>query len=453
MTFAIHTEAAKRAQELAVHALDGLSSEPSTAMPPRSSYSPETHIEASLGPDDIASPIVGARTDRFGREVEKWYGDKTRYLVLRGAAFSEFEKAVSIIHQQRTVRESVSRTTLGKLVFEWMCNIRIHGPASPLIETIVARLQELVREHDILIPVYGLHVEMPLSVGRVAFADMTAMELDAWHSSALREGPDRSESINTHYKKLRKQLQGRAAARFQILAEEEYAVQRAREEAELSIAILRLGTPSVFTPESPSTLALSGREVVARGVHFLLNGDAEPLSGEYILHPQDLRPFMLDREILPGTIATIQHWSELLRREQRSELEKTALASALLYSRSSQYRNISERLIHIFAAIESLLLRNETEPISATLADRLAFCVGRNPLERQRIARNLREIYPMRSRYVHHALETAPDGEQLEKLEAFLVTIAQFFINLRTVMARVATKDAFLDALDRRKYA
>src|SRR5262249_22468797 len=142
---------------------------------------------------------------------------------------------------------------------------------------------------------------------------------------------------------------------------------------------------------------------------------------EFAVHPEEQRPWILDVERIGQTVLPIvRHWSDLLTQDKRTSFEETALKSVLLYSRATRHRNISEKLLHIFAAVESLLLRSESEPISTMVGDRLAFAVGGSQDARLKIVRSFRDVYALRSQFVHHALEAAPDTETMHLLERFL---------------------------------
>ena len=437
-----------------MRALDALSFEVPPEAARDSGYAPAIPIAAAIGPNDIRGPIVGSHTDRFGRDIVRHYADAGHILVLAGPGFRDFEQAVRTLHGQRSVREVTSEATIGRLVFEWICATRLQGPGEPLLAFVDSKLATLVRETEIVLPIFGLHIETPLVVGMVTFSDISEEELATWRARSCRSAPEHLAAANEIHDKLGPRLQGRAAARFKAVAEADYAVERGTEQAELSLALLRLASVGAFMPERSTTFALAGREGLARGIHLELGPDDSFSSSEYIVHPDDQRPLVLDEtQVRQHILPVIAHWASLLTKATLTPFENAALKSVLLYSRATRYRNVSEKLIHIFAAIESLLLRNENEPISVTVADRLAFAVGQNADDRMGIVRNLRDVYAMRSRFVHHALETAPDGEALAKLESFLVTISQFFLNFRKEFTLHETKEGFIEALERRKYA
>lgn len=403
--------------------------------------------------DSILGPIISRQPDRFGREIARSYLGKDGIVSLSGDAYAQLDRATEILYRQPEVRAAVSRDAVLSCIFAWICDTKIRGPGLSLIEHVNSELPKLVQPVEVVVPLYGLHVQSPLKCGRVTIADITSSEVDSWIAVW---GPQTEVSAESqeYFTRFRKQYQGRAAARLTITAEKRHAESRALEAAELAVAVLRLVSRGAYVPEVPSPIALLGSQVV-NSQHFITNVPGVSFSpSESVHHADESRPEVFSRDFIATSIpAIIGHWIALLDKDQHSDFEKAALRSVIIYSRATRQRNISEKLIHAFAALESLLLKSESEPISAAVGDRLAFAIGRSADERIAVAANMRAVYAMRSRYVHHALETSPQSTDLELLEKFLRNLSHFFVNLRAPLAQFKSKIEFLDALDRRKYA
>jgi hypothetical protein len=454
MSLTIHPDAATRAEELVARAVVGLSEEPTMQGAPARPYTPEIPISGSIERSNIVGPFLSQQRDRFGRVVSRYYADDSGTLELTDEPHSDFSKSVRTLHRQPDIRNAVSESTVEKAAFEWICEVRRGITSERMVPYVVAKLTEMIQQVEVVLPIYGLHIEEPVRVGNVVLADLTEAEMHAWRLSSLQHAREHVDGVNQMHDKLRRRFQGRAVVRYSVLAEADYAVERAMDEAELSLAVLRLASVGAFVPEKATIMALAGRELVPRASYILLGPDASFSCGEGLLYAEDLDAWIITADEIGRVVSpVVGHWSALLAATSRSEFQDVALRSVLLYSRATRYRNISEKLIHIFSAAESLLLRNDNEPISSALADRLAFAVGRSADERAAIAKNLREVYALRSKFVHHGVEAPPEGNELSKLEKFLVTISQLFINLRDALATRKTKDEYLDALDRLKYS
>lgn len=454
MSVKVHIEAADRAEELLRSALAGLKNDASPIRAPSGAgYVPDVHVAASIGPSDMLGPMLSQEADRFGRITARLLSGDGAQLRLAGAAHDDFERAVRVLHGQREVRQAVSRTTLEQVLFQWLCDSHLGKTSEPLVSHIVRRLGELIRPIEVLLPVYDLNVQVPMQVGNVVFADLTQDELTSWMAKEKQRFPDRSEMVEDFIGKLTVRFRGKAVARYAAVAETEHAYAMATEEAQLSLAVLRLVSIGALMPERATPFALVGEEVVPQYNRIAIGLDEFALNfSRGVVYAHDQRT-AITQQNRDAVWARIAHWSELLQRGAKTDFERAALRSLLLYSRATRHRNLSEKLLHVFAALESLLLRSESEPIAVMMGDRLAFAVGRNVNQRRDIVKSVRDVYSLRSKFVHHGIEDPPDSELLARLEAFLATVGQLFFELGGFLKSMSTKADFLDALDARKYS
>lgn len=120
--------------------------------------------------------------------------------------------------------------------------------------------------------------------------------------------------------------------------------------------------------------------------------------------------------------------SDILAREDRNrkEFQQRLLSSLKWYSNSSLMKNPSDKLVYIFVALESLLLRGKDEPIQNIMGDTMAFLISSNRDERLSIVKNLKDAYSLRSKFVHHG-KPIKDFKDLETLKEFMKNAWMFF--------------------------
>ncbi len=109
--------------------------------------------------------------------------------------------------------------------------------------------------------------------------------------------------------------------------------------------------------------------------------------------------------------------SELLTLESRSKFQDVLLDALLLYSRSTREKDLAGKLVYTLVAIESVLLRNDTEPVQQNAGERMAFLIAKSVEKRRAVIRNLREAYTLRSRFIHHGHTI----DQLETVKSFMI--------------------------------
>ena len=131
-----------------------------------------------------------------------------------------------------------------------------------------------------------------------------------------------------------------------------------------------------------------------------------------------------------------------------SEFERKVIEALLIYNRANISRDPVDKLIYVLVALESMLLQNQSEPIQATVGDRLAFVVGKDADERMHVARLVRKCYGVRSRYIHHG-QILEEQEPIKKL---FIYAWYFFTRLILSHRKFESKDALLNSLDRRKF-
>jgi hypothetical protein len=129
----------------------------------------------------------------------------------------------------------------------------------------------------------------------------------------------------------------------------------------------------------------------------------------------------------------------------------TKFASALydaliLYSRQSLAVDVSDKIVFTLSALESMLLVGN-EPIQQNLGERIAFLIGQSPQGRKDIVKNIREVYRIRSAFVHHG-QTA---RHVGIVDQFLVNAWTTFSRLMDLSILYKTKEALIGAIEDRK--
>src|SRR5262249_20371022 len=123
-------------------------------------------------------------------------------------------------------------------------------------------------------------------------------------------------------------------------------------------------------------------------------------------------------------------------------------SSILTYSKGMTLPDINDRIVYTISALEGLLLRNPTEPLQQNLAERIAFLLFKQAEARWETVRNVRKVYDMRSKYIHHRVSLGDERE----LEMF-VRNANFTLSQALKYSTLFTARAdFISAIDQIKF-
>jgi len=141
--------------------------------------------------------------------------------------------------------------------------------------------------------------------------------------------------------------------------------------------------------------------------------------------------------------------SSLLVKENASDWEQGVIAASAIFSRGALTSDPAIRLVHQFSALESLLLRSETEPIQQNVGERAAFYLHETAGDRAGLTRLFRQVYAQRSRYVHHGRDINDE----DALKQFAPLATQLMWKIVREAPRFSTRDEFIRHIDQVKFS
>lgn len=297
-------------------------------------------------------------------------------------------------------------------------------------------------------PVANLEIEVPLSLSKSELRPLSKKVIDQWEQKLIALSKGNKESITVLFDDLRKKYQGLAAVVTTVEAEPERAREFAMEEAERITSVLGIFSGAVLIPDIKCVSKIKGTESIAIATTIMENeGDRFQVNSE-ILDKSSARTWRLTQEeITHIRELLLDSFSRLLAAESLNAFEKAVLNSILLYSKSAFTSDPVEKLVYILSSLESILLKNENEPIQQNLAERLAVFTAQELAERKQIIKTVKSVYGIRSRYLHHGHTHA----ELGLMSEFMLCVWNFFMQLAANIGRFSTKDDFVCAIDDHK--
>jgi hypothetical protein len=448
----LHPEAAKNFEEKAQALLTAVAPElrPEPTEPPTDMFRPGGHIVATFDEGDYSEFKITGQSDRLGRTTARYFEHGGRRCGLEGERYQELARLSEAVQRTKAFRELVSTKWVEDTILDWMKAGFDGGTAPALGDYLAERCEEDVDEHELWFPVSHLSVESDLPFGNVVFRTITEDLVDKMVEDVqgAKEGRDATYAaqLDMRMSRERAELQGLAAATVKVRAEPSRAYEVALRESERAVAALRVyQVAATTTPEVTSYCALLGRENVEGIKHLEIEGGrirsfADRSVGEPVLHWH-----LSDHDVRSYTKSLgFEEVGKLLALNKRTKFQETLLDALLLYSRSTREKDIAGKLVYTFVAMESVLLRNDTEPIQQNVGERMAFINQSTAEKRREVIRNYKTVYALRSRFVHHGHTI----EERDTVWQFMVEAWALFTNLAKASPRFETKEELIDHLE-----
>jgi hypothetical protein len=451
----LHPDAAKNFDEKARVLLAAVAPESpqEPSEPPTDMFRPGGHVVAAFDEGDYLEFKITGKYDRLGRTTARYFEHDGRRLGLEDEKYQALARLSENVQKIKAFHDLVSIKWVEDRLLDWI-RAKYAGEAVPtLSEYLVERCEEDVQLHELWFPVSHLSVENDLRFGNVIFKTITEEIIDRMvedmQSSKEGREAEYAERLDGHLGRQRADLQGLAAATMKVQAESQRAYEVVLGESERAVAVLGVyQVAATTTPEVASYCTLLGRENVEWIKHlemedYQVRHISDRNVGKPVLHwhlsNDDIRKYI-------GTFGFDQV-NRLLASKNRTKFQETLLDALLLYSRSTREKDLAGKLVYTLVAMESVLLRNDTEPIQQNVGERMAFINASTVEERQRIIRNLKAAYALRSRFLHHGHTI----EERETVWQFMISAWALFTTLAKFSQRFETKEELIDHLEAMK--
>lgn len=380
-------------------------------------FSPDLFVSEEINTGDIKST---GTVDIAGTMLSHYFLEGPVEMGLEGEDYQKLVKLVESIQRTPAFSRTVSLRRLEDVTFDWFQDSRKLATGATLTDYIAATCSPEIREYEVAIPIAWLSVESPLPVGRAVLRPLTSDVLDGWFRAFPNDAPSEDDRRKFELGQLRRrsELQGFSAAFVSVRAEQIRAQEVGLEEASVAASLLRFFAAASLTVRVTSACVPLGQEKDSKfqAITFADGSLKQWLHSGTPLYPPawSLSTAQINQLRAGSRLDAISR----LYCEPKTELHQRIVSALLLFSRVSVAHELSDKLVLLFASLESLLLRNEQEPIQSSIADRLAWIVGKTFSERKDIVATTKKVYGLRSRFVHHA-QAIDDVAILDKFLKF----------------------------------
>jgi hypothetical protein len=420
----------------------------------KTTFKPDVYISHTIGTEDIKK-FIAVDKELNGRVISRFIGKNNENIGLEREFYYKMQSLAESIHKRSEIRLHVSIEFLENSIFDWAIDYFLKETTLSLIDYIIPKIEQEVINLTITIPVFGLSVEEPFSLGRVKFQPLDSSFFDNW-LSAFDLFPDPSDNFQkqaldfkAQVQSFRQQLQGSSACVIELEAELNHARKVAMEETENALTLLYIFFPTILHPDTPSIYRPFGKQSI--GPDFIIHTDKShnlPLWSRSLTIP--FKQMLLSKMKLEEMQNLgLNKLNSLYLKDNRSSFEDDLLRSIFIYSRSSLRQDPSDRLIFVFTALDSFLLKDANESIQQNISERMAFLIGDTAQKRIRIVGVIKKAYEFRSKAIHHDISVRDREIYIE----FLSYVFIFFLTLIKNSHNFQTKQDLYKLLDERKFS
>jgi hypothetical protein len=422
---------------------------PKNPMP--EAFPSDLHVAVSLVTEDIIGDVEEAQLDHLGNTISRYFRIDDKRFGIEGEAYKKLSNIAERIQLIPGIRDKLSFSYIEKCIFKWIVNIyKFTDYSDTLTEYLINQADKDIVKITSWIPVANLEVEEPFLISKSEIRPLSKLQIDNWAGPLSLLDGENAHNANLLFEYIRKEYQGLACIVTNIEAEPEHASTITIEEAKQITSILAIFSKATLIPEVKCTSRIKGSENILQATNIMVFSEAHFQMNSIILDTSaNLRWRLRSKDIAEIKATAIDTISCLLTSSSPSNFNKSILNFVFLYSKSAFTSDPVEKIVYMLSSLESILLKNENEPIQQNLSERVAFFISKNREERKSIIKTIKSVYSIRSRYLHHGHSSS----ELAVISEFMMHVWVFFHNLLLNANRFSSKDEFISAIEDRKLA
>lgn len=415
-----------------------------------SRFESDVLVAGKITGNEIIGELKEAVSDYRGKSVGRFFIFENQRYGLIDANHEELVNLAEAIQRLAAFREKLSQDFVEECIFSWLKhNFTKVKQSRSFMSLLIEEASNVVKPITVYVPIANTIVEIPFSFCGATIRNLSKTMIDemAEVGESLPEEDQRNDA-NKYFDDFRGKYQGYAGVELNLECEPGYANDISINVANKITDLLGIYSGSVLMPDVKCISRIKGTENFSQFTMISrVEGGAPSIQSE-ISDYASARHWCISKADLNeyekcglGTI------SDLAIKDKVAEFESTVLSMAFLYSKAAFTSDPLEKLVHMLSALESTLLRDENEPIQQNLAERIAVFTSQELSERKAIIKNIKYVYGLRSKYLHHGHQSS----DLDELSTFFLRVWLFYVQLVANARKFKSKAEFLDAIDDHK--
>ncbi|QIW09767.1 HEPN domain-containing protein [Francisella sp. LA112445] len=360
----------------------------------------KTDIKAiEISDEDVIGSIKESLCDYKGNTVGRFFVNKG---VKYGLIDEDHRSLVDLAEKMQnlpTFRDKLSQNFIEEKIFSWLELAYINTQRSDFISYLIEEAKPLVKSHVIYIPIANMIVEEPFSLCEAIVCNITESFIDEMVKAHGSVGNSSQDKLIENF---RTQYQGYAVVKIHLECEPDLANELSIIIAKKVVSFLSIYSGVLLVNDIKCISKIKGTENLEK-LSIISCSESSWNKTDKVLDRASMKTWYISKSnIKEYMYIGLETLSMMSTKEKPTEFESLLLNACMLYSKATFTAEPLEKLVYILSSLESVLLKSENEPIQQNLTERFAIFVSKELTERKDIIKNLRAVYTLRSRYLHH---------------------------------------------------
>lgn len=393
--------------------------------------------------DKVFNHSIDGFYDGFGNRLAKYFNYQGTSIGFDGNDFKLFQEFVEKVYRKNEVSSLLSLKYVENIsfrLFEKKYKGEIEKEFS-FSQFLIDESEKDIKSVKISIPISYLSIENSFQLGDITYEyyDKTFFDKMLFELNKNEEGKITEES----FQKIRRDYQGVVFASKIYTCEKERAIEKLIEELDAQIKLIRCFSPTTFLPIVESYFDRKGHTLIPHNYCFVFENEL-PIINTFSDKSIDYY-FPFPNSLLKDykEIGFIKIF-DLLNKETKTDLEILLLNVAFLFSRCIESKYFQDKLVYALVSLETLLLKNTSEPIQNSVGLRLSFLTRKEIEKRKEVIELIKQSYILRSSYIHHG-KKKENYDLLQKLQHL---VWQTIINTLKSTDKFRTQEEFLNYIE-----
>lgn len=348
--------------------------------------------------------------------------------------------------QTEYYEDLASKEFIEDKAFEWFLYLYDNKRAIvDILPYIDDHVKASLKEYTFYFPIDNMRIETPFSLGNTRFVYFTKDEMNEYYDllKSRENSNTTEENFNTLY---RSKFQGIVLAQVTVCSERDHAENIAKENAGLSVDILKFHTNNLTIPDFKVPFDLNFRLNYQRQSVFLAGKDLKDKNLNYNVRFNTSDYSWTDERLTFAYQESMGLFSDFIKLRKKDELYKLIIQAIKAFALALSNWDLHERSISLITIAESLLLKyEEMYKMEQKVKQRISKIGSINDQEDLEIKEYLSNIYQVRHKMVHKAIRLNIVHMDLGRTQTLILLLLMKYIHLN---GQFTNKEDVIDHID-----